>query len=382
MNLELVRKRVEPAIELCQPAAQLSIIVPTYRERQNLEPLVDAIAAALEDVAWEVIIVDDDSPDGTAAAGRALYARDARIRTIRRIGRRGLASACIEGMLASSAEYVAVIDADLQHDPALLGLMLQRLLNDEADIVIGSRYVAGGDVGDFTAQRAQGSQLATNLAHRLTGVTVRDPMSGYFMLRRDIVEEHAHALSAVGFKILLDILITAGGEMRVMEVPLRFGERLHGESKMSAAVVWDYLMLLADKIADGRIPVRFISFCAIGLTGVAIHFLVLASLYKGLGIAFVAAQAAATAVSLVSNFTVNNLLTYSDRQLRGWRWAGGLASFALICGFGALANVGMAAWLFGHQVGWPLAAFAGIAASAVWNYGVSARYTWGASTAC
>ena len=368
----------EPAAEE-QGGVLISVIVPTYNERENLGHLILAIAAALANVRWEIIIVDDDSPDGTAAAAREIYAHDGRVRAIRRIGRRGLASACVEGMLASSAPFVAVIDADLQHDPALLASMLRRLANDEADIVIASRYVTGGDLGDWSAQRTNGSRLATRLAHAVTGVKVRDPMSGYFMLRREIIDEHAHALSAVGFKILLDILVTAGAEARVVEVPLRFASRLHGESKMSAAVTWDYLLLLADKAAGGRLPVRFIAFCAIGLTGVGVHFLVLATLLKLIGISFVAAQAVATSVSIVSNFTINNLLTYADRRLRGWRWLSGLASFALICGFGALANVGVAAWLFGHKVGWPLAAFAGIAASAVWNYGVSARYTWGAS---
>lgn len=360
-------------------AAQLSIVVPTYKERQNLKPLVDAIATALGNVRWEIIIVDDDSPDGTAAAARALYSRDPRVRTIRRIGRRGLASACVEGMLSSSTRFVAVIDADLQHDPKLLPFMLRYLVNDDADLVIGSRYVAGGDLGDWVGERVTGSRLATKLAHALARVDVQDPMSGYFMLRRDIIDKHAHALSAVGFKILLDILLTARGEMRIVEVPLRFGRRLHGESKMSVAVVWEYLMLLADKTAGGRIPVRFIAFCAIGFTGLAVHFFALVALLKATGIGFVAAQTVATSVSIISNFSINNLLTYADRRLRGWRWLAGLGSFALICGFGALANVGVAAWLFGNKVGWPVAALAGVAASAVWNYGVSARYTWATS---
>ena len=373
------------SIELLEPGSraqpdrgvQLSVIVPTYNERQNLDPLVQAIGEALRNVNYEIIIVDDDSPDGTAAAARSLYAHDPRVRAIRRIGRRGLASACIEGALASSARFVAVIDADLQHDPGLLPAMLRRLTEDQADVVIGSRYVAGGDVGAWKRQRALGSRIATKLAHLLTHVDVHDPMSGYFMLRRDIIEKHAHALSAVGFKILLDILLTAGGDLRVEEIPLRFGRRLHSESKMSVAVAFDYLLLLADKTVGDWLPVRFIAFCAIGLTGVAVHFFVLVTLLKALGVAFVAAQTAATCISLVSNFTINNLLTYADRQLRGWRWLAGLASFAVICGFGALANVGVATWLFKQRVMWSTAALAGIAVSAVWNYGVSARFTWG-----
>lgn len=359
---------------------QLSVIIPTYNERENLEPLTAAISNALKLHEWEIIFVDDDSADGTIAAARALNARDNRVRSIRRIGRRGLASACVEGMLASSAPFIAVIDADLQHDPALLPSMLRHLLDDSADIVIASRYLPGGSLGDWTEQRAGRSRFATRLACFLTGVAVTDPMSGYFMLRRDIVEEHARQLSAVGFKILLDILLTAAGDLRILEVPLRFRQRLHGESKMSAAVAWDYLMFLADRLAGGRVPVRFIAFCVIGLTGVGVHFLVLATLLRGLEVSFVLAQAAATSASMVSNFTINNLLTYSDRQLKGWHWFKGLTSFAVICGFGALTNIGVAAWLFEHQVGWQFAALAGIAASAVWNYGVSARYTWGAES--
>ncbi len=355
---------------------QLSLVIPTYNERANLEPLIRRIAAALDGVRWEVIFVDDDSPDGTAAAARDLYACDPRVRSIRRIGRRGLASACIEGMLASSAPIVAVMDADLQHDPAMLTIMLRRMAAEKADVMIASRYMDGGDLGDWKASRATGSRLATKLAHRLTGVTVRDPLSGYFMLRRDIVEQQATAYSGLGFKILLDILLTGGSSLRVVEVPLRFGDRLHGDSKASGAVAWEYLLFLIEKATGGRVPVRFIAFCAIGGAGVGVHFFVLLLFLKALGTRFIIGQIAATCVSIVSNFTINNLLTYADRRLRGWRWIAGLGSFGLICGFGALANVGIAAWLFARHASWPAAAMAGIAASAVWNYGVSARYTW------
>jgi dolichol-phosphate mannosyltransferase len=355
---------------------QLSVVIPTYNERANLEPLIGRIAAALAGVCWEVIFVDDDSPDGTASAARELYAHDPRVRLIRRIGRRGLASACIEGMLASSAPIVAVMDADLQHDPALLTIMLRGMAAEKADVVIASRYVDGGNLGDWEASRATGSRLATKLAHRLTGVTVHDPLSGYFMLKRDIVEQQAAAYSGLGFKILLDILLTGGSSLRVVEVPLRFGHRLHGDSKASGAVAWEYLLFLIEKATGGRVPVRFIAFCTIGGVGVGVHFLVLLLFLKAVGATFIIGQIAATCVSIVSNFTINNLLTYADRRLRGWGWIAGLGSFGLICGFGALANVGIAAWLFARHASWPAAAMAGIAASAVWNYGVSARYTW------
>jgi dolichol-phosphate mannosyltransferase len=377
-RIDLSAGRAEcPHTQRAGTPAEVSIIVPTYNERGNIEPLLTGITAALEGLAWEVIFVDDDSSDGTAAAAQAIYAREPRVRTIRRVGRRGLASACIEGMLASSAPAVAVMDADLQHDPMLLPLMFQRLLADQADVVVASRYVAGGDMGGWSVSRAKSSHMAARLAHALTGVAVHDPMSGYFMLRREIIERNARDLSGLGFKILLDILLTSDVPLRVVEVPLRFRPRLHGTSKASGAVAWEYLLFLAEKATGGRLPVRFIAFSAIGAAGVGVHFVVLLLALKLMALPFVAGQIAATSVSIVSNFTINNLLTYADQRLRGWRWVMGLVSFALICGFGAFANVGIAAWLFARQVGWPLAALAGIAVSAVWNYGVSARYTWG-----
>lgn len=374
--LALPTTRLSEGPALAAEPVQLSVIIPTYNERANLEPLICLITTALNGLRWEVIFVDDDSPDGTALAARALYDSDSRVRCIRRIGRRGLASACIEGMLASSAPIVVVMDADLQHDPALIPLMLRRMATEDADVVVASRYVDGGDLGNWTVARENGSRLATKLAHRLTGVTVRDPMSGYFMVKRDVIERHASAYSGLGFKILLDILLTGGSSLCTVEVPLRFGERLHGDSKASGAVAWEYLLFLLEKATGSRVPVRFIAFCSIGAIGVGVHFLVLLLFLKALGTRFIFGQIAATCVSIVSNFTINNLLTYADRRLSGLRWISGLASFGLICGFGALANVGIAAWLFARHASWPAAALAGIAASAVWNYGVSARYTW------
>ncbi len=375
MNISVKHSEFNSAA-LSAPAA-VSIIIPAFNERQNIETLTDRIAAVLTDISWEVIIVDDDSPDGTAEEARRLYRRDPRVRVIQRMGRRGLSSACIEGMLASSAPILAVMDADLQHDPALLPKMIAAIESGTADLVIGSRYVDGGGVGDWEQGRARASRLATKLAQSFTRVAVEDPMSGYFMVRRDIIDRHARDLSGIGFKILLDIILTCGSDLKVQEIPLQFGRREHGESKLSAGVAWEYLLLLADKISGGRIPVRFLAFSAIGGLGVGIHFSILAACLYGLSLGFGAAQAIATALTIVANFAINNVLTYSDRRLRGWRWFSGLASFALICGFGALSNVGIAAYLFGLHTSWAVAAFAGIAVSAVWNYGVSARYTWG-----
>jgi dolichol-phosphate mannosyltransferase len=201
-------------------------------------------------------------------------------------------------------------------------------------------------------------------------------MSGFFMLRRELIDRHAHELSGIGYKILLDIVLTAGPAIRLAEIPYTFRLRSSGESKISARVVWEYLLLLADKAVGRFIPLRFLAFSAIGAMGVATHFVILALLFEFTSVEFIRAQAFATALTIVFNYALNNLLTYSDRRLQGWRWCLGFLSFGLICGFGALANVGVASYLFYQRAAWPLAALAGIGVSAVWNYGVSARFTW------
>ena len=356
--------------------AELSIVIPTFNESANLRELVERIRAALPSVSWEIVFVDDNSPDGTAQVARQLYDDEPRVRCIRRVGRRGLSSACIEGMLSTSAPFVAVMDADLQHDPKVLAKMLEVLRQDAADLVVGSRYTEGGSVGDWDSGRLKISRFATRLADLVMKVKVTDPMSGFFMMRRRIIEECAGGLSALGFKILLDIIATTPSSTRVKEVPFEFGLRHAGESKLSANVAWEYVLLLGDKLIGRWVPVRFLAFAAIGAIGVFVHFAVLTSLFRGLGVAFSVAQGAAALVAMAFNYTVNNVLTYAGQSLRGWRWWKGLLSFMLVCGVGALGNVGVATYLFGQDTSWALSALVGIVVGAVWNYAVSARYTW------
>jgi dolichol-phosphate mannosyltransferase len=280
-------------------------------------------------------------------------------------------------MLASSAPFLAVIDADLQHDPALLPAMLAKLQAGAADLVVASRYVKGGSLGDWTPGRERASRLATRVAQRILPNALSDPMSGYFMIRRELVDDNARALSAIGFKILLDIVLTCGPAIQIFEIPYTFAPRQNGVSKLTARVAWDFLLLLADKTIGRLVPVQFVAFGAVGAAGVVIHLLAMLGLLWGMGASFVPSQGVATAATIVFNFALNNALTFTDRCLSGARWWSGLASFAAICSFGAFANVGVAAHLFEHRTSWPLAALAGVAVSAVWNYGMSARYTWG-----
>lgn len=357
--------------------ARLAVIIPVYREAANVAPLAARLEVALAGIAWEAVFVDDDSPDGTADSVRAIAAADPRIRCIRRVGRRGLASACIEGMLSVSAPFVAVMDGDLQHDEGILPAMLAAV-EQGADIAVGSRHVAGGAAeGGFSAARGALSDAGTRLAQALLPVPVADPMSGFFLLRRDLVEQAAPRLTGRGFKILLDILLTAPRGLKVTEVPYAFRAREHGASKLDATVLLEFAGLLLDKATGGTVPLRFVAFAAVGVVGVLVHMIALGVLVGLFGAGFGAAQWVATFVAMTANFALNNRITYRDAKLRGaalWR---GLAVFYLVCGLGAAANVGIANLLVRDGIlAWGFAGAAGALITVVWNYAVSSTLVW------
>ncbi len=356
--------------------AELTVVVPTFNERDNIAEVVSRLERCLQGRAWEVIFVDDDSADGTATHVREISRHDSRVRCLQRIGRRGLSSACVEGMLASSAPYLAVIDGDCQHDESVLPRMLEFLERGEADVVVGTRYSAGGGIGSWDASRAKMSRFATLLSRTVIKHDLSDPMSGFFALRREVLESSVRDLSSIGFKILLDVIASSPEPLRVKEVPYEFRNRHAGESKLDSQAVWDYFMLLADKLIGGVVPVRFVSFALIGAVGVFVHFAVLTALFRLASQSFTVSQAGAAAVAMVSNFTLNNALTYRDMRLKGWRWVMGLISFTLTCSLGALANVGVASYLFKRNAMWAFSALVGIVVGAVWNYAMTASYTW------
>jgi dolichol-phosphate mannosyltransferase len=358
----------------------LAIILPTLNERGNLAPLVERIDRAIgQSAGWEVIIVDDDSKDGTADEARALALTDPRVRVIQRIGRRGLASAAIEGFCATAAPFVAVMDADHQHDPALLPGMLAALKSGEAEICVASRFAEGASTAEWAApEREKLSTYANALARKITGVALSDPMSGYFMLSAAAARRLVPRLSGIGFKILLDLLATADAPMRVKEFPLNFAARREGESKLDRAILFDFLAGLYDKTFGKVIPTRFALFGTVGALGVGVHFVVLSLLLFALGEGFAMAQTAAVLVAMSFNFWLNNWLTYRDKRLvgagallRGW------LGFVLTCAVGAFANVAIATFLEGEGVFWALAALAGIVVGSVWNYALSSRFVWG-----
>ena len=355
---------------------QVSIVVPTFNERDNVPVLYRRLAATLEGIPWEVVFVDDNSPDGTWEVVRGLARQDSRVRCIRRIGRRGLSGACIEGILAASAPYAAVIDADLQHDEAQLPKMVALLQSGDAELVVGSRYIEGGSADSFNKQRAGASAFATEIARRVLQVEIKDPMSGFFMIRRDLFEQLAPQLSTQGFKILLDIVATAKGKLRTIEIPYTFGSRQHGESKLDSMVALDFLGLVLAKFTGDVVSLRFLMFGMVGALGLIVHLVTLFIALELFRAPFPEAQASGAVVAMTSNFILNNFLTYRDQRLKGFAILRGLLLFYLVCSVGLFANVGVAFSVYDKQPIWWLAGAAGALMGVVWNYAMSGLFVW------
>lgn len=357
--------------------AELAVIVPTLNESGNVLRLIARLERALAGMEWEVVFVDDDSIDGTIALLEQAAAQDSRIRLVRRIGRRGLSSAVVEGALSTNAPLIAVMDADLQHDDTQLPLMKAHFADPALDLVIGSRYARGGDLGAWSHERRRMSRFATILSRLVIKANLTDPMSGFFMIRREAFDRSVRRLSSQGYKILLDIIASAPRPLAIKEIPYSFGQRDSGESKLDAHVTFDYAALLLDKTIGRVVPARFVMFSLVGAVGVLVHMSVLSALHQGAGAAFTRSQALATITAMTFNFFLNNWLTYRDQRLRGLgALTRGLLSFYAIGAIGAVANVGVASVLFGQNQPWFIAGIAGILVGAVWNYGVSAVFTW------
>jgi len=354
--------------------ATLSIIIPTFNEIENIRPLLKSLEKVMGEEKWEAIFVDDDSPDGTTALLRQIARQNSRVRVLQRIGRRSLSSACIEGMLASAAPYMAVMDADCQHDESLLPQMLRKLRSTDLDIVIGSRYILKESLESWHPVRKMLSNLATTITRFVLRTDLRDPLSGYFMLKREMFDNAVRRLSGKGFKILLDIMINTRGPVSYKELPYTFRTRKQGASKLNSLVAWEFLVLLLHKFLPPTIPIRFAMFVIAGSFGVVVHLAVLGLFYQMTGFGTAQAMAAFTAMTI--NFLVNNFFTYSDQRLKGKFLAGGLFKFYLICAVGAFTNLQVAIAIYEHSLPWWLAGLIGSTIGSVWNYAVSSTFTW------
>lgn len=358
---------------------QVSLILPTRNESANIAEAIERAKAALSDYAHEIIVVDDNSPDGTADIARDIASKDRTVRCLKRVGRRGLASACIEGALTAAGDVVVVMDADLQHDETILPKLVTPVLENQSDLSVGTRYTDGGGTSDWSEEREAQSAFATRLAKIVLKKTpLSDPMSGFFAIRANLFRELVPQLSGRGFKILLDLVFASDKPLRVHEEPFVFRSRDAGESKLDAPTALQFLMMIYERMFGHIVPVRFALFAAVGGLGIFVHMAVLFGLFRGLELGFVWAQTGAVVVAMTYNFLLNNILTFSDVRLKGWGLLKGWAVFCAVCGLGAIANVGVATYLFNEShVMWTVSALAGIIVGAVWNYAMSSRFTWG-----
>jgi len=354
---------------------ELTVVIPTLNEAGNVEPLLEKLGVALAGIEWEAIFVDDGSTDGTPDLLTRIAQKDRRVRMVRRIGRRGLSSAVVEGALASTTPIVAVIDADLQHDERILPDLYRAIARDGNELAIGTRYAGTGSTGDWDDKRLKISRFATALASPIMKTRLSDPMSGFFAVRRDVLLEAAPGMSNVGYKILLDLVASSPRRLKLAEVGYTFGTRQSGESKLDEMVALEYVELLLDKTIGRFIPVKLVQFGAIGMLGVGVHLALLYATLIG-GAAFAAAQATAVIGAMTFNFALNNRFTYRDRQLKGVAWFTGLLSFYAVCAIGAVGNVGIGSLVYEHYHGWALAGIAGAIVGSVWNYVASGWLTW------
>ena len=357
-------------------ALELSVVIPTLNEVGNVEPLLAKLEVALAGIDWEAIFVDDGSTDGTPELLTKIAQADRRVRMIRRIGRRGLSSAVVEGALASTTPIIAVIDADLQHDERILPNLYRAIADGGHELAVGTRYCDGGSTGDWAKQRLKISRFATALASPIMKTRLSDPMSGFFAVRRTVLLDAAPNLSNVGYKILLDLVASSSGPLKVAEIGYTFGTRQSGASKLDEMVALEYLELLLDKTVGRFVPVKLVQFGAIGMVGVGVHLVLLYISLNLFGAAFAIAQATAVMGAMTFNFALNNRFTYRDRQLKGAYWFKGLISFYLVCSLGAVANVGIGSLVYEQVHGWAIAGVAGAIVGSVWNYVASGWLTW------
>ena len=355
---------------------ELSVVIPTYKERQNIAPLVAALEAALQGVNWEVIFVDDHSPDHTADAIRELALTNPRVRILERIGRRGLSSACIEGMMASPAPCLAVMDADMQHDETILPEMLHLMQSKTLDVVVASRRTAGGSMGEFAKKRVRLSDIGSRVSKLVCHCDVTDPMSGFFIVDSEFFRASVPRLTGAGFKLLVDILASSPTPPRAAEVPYRFRNRLAGESKLDVNVELEYLFLIVDKIVGRYIPTRFLFFVGVGSLGLLVHLSILSTFHLFDAAAFSLGQVVATLSAMMFNFFLNNLITFRDRRLKGVALLRGIVIFCTACSIGVLINLSFAQRLLSAGLPWYFAGLSGLAISSFWNYGVNAIVTW------
>ena len=356
----------------------LSIVIPTFNEKENISRILEKLNKTLKGVKHEIIFVDDNSPDGTSKEIRSFAKNSTKIHLIHRIGRRGLSGAIIEGVFSSNYELVAVMDCDLQHDDTKLLDMIDLFSRTASlDVVIGSRFTETGEISDkaFSKIRELGSKITTLLIKKILNIKSTDPLSGYFMVKKQTFLRHADSLQTQGFKILADFLATSGKEIEVKEIGYKFKNRMAGESKMSFLTALELIGLVVSQVLRGRVSIRFILFCMVGLSGIIVQLFITGFAMLLIN-QFPTSQTLGIIAAMTSNYFLNNYITFQERRLKSLDLIRGLFSFYLICSLGAFANIAVATYVFGFSSNWLISSFIGALFGAVWNFTLTSIFTW------
>ena len=361
-----------------RPQLRLSVVLPTFNERDNVAPIVAELLPLGERYDLEILFVDDDSADGTAEVVRDLAHRHDAIRLIRRVGRAGLSSAIKEGILDATGDLVVVMDCDGQHEPATVARAVEHLLATGFDLVIGSRFHVEAEILGLSDRRERNSTWANAVAcfslPRYRALT--DFMSGFFVLRPEAALPFVRRVDVNGFKFLYELLALSGGRLRVSEVPLSFQPRIAGDSKLDLAIVWDLGVSILHTLLLRSVPRRAISFALVGASGVVVQLLV-NRLLMAVGWSFEQALPPAVVTAATSNYLINNALTFRFQRQKGLALLRGLCKFLVVASLPVLANVGVASAFYNlvsADTFW--AQLAGIVVVFVWNYAASSKFVW------
>ncbi len=360
------------------PAARVTIVLPTFNERPNIQPILQQLLELQSRFQLELIVVDDDSADGTADLVKELAQREPTLRLIRRVGRSGLSSAIKEGLLDATGDLAVVMDCDGQHEPAAVAEALDTLIAQNADLVIGSRFHPDASIKGLSSKREGGSVMANRLA-RFTLPRYRhltDFMSGFFALRLNRCMTMIRLVDAQGFKFLYELLSISRGQLVAVETPLTFQSRSFGHSKLDVSILWDFGVSIVHTLLLRMVPRRAVSFALVGVSGIGVQLLA-SKFIMLLGFSFVASLPPAVIASACSNYLVNNTLTFRHLRLKGLPLLAGLIKFLIVASLPMLANIGLASVFYTSVAKDTLfAQIAGIAVVFVWNYAASSRFVW------
>ena len=354
----------------------ISILIPTYNEALNIKILIDRISHCLKKIDWEIIFVDDNSPDKTSEKIEYFTKTQSNIKVVNRLNERGLAGAVITGLKYCKFQNIIVMDADLQHDPIYIPKLIKRIEKDDATIVIASRYFQSSTIEDFHFMRKIVSKLTIKIFNMFSYKKLTDPMSGFFIIKKDFFINLSKQLSKDGYKILADIILNGPKTITVSEISLGFKKRNAGQSKMNLRVLWDFLLIIAYCVLKNYVPRKYLSYIFVGCLGLLTHLIFLYVFYKLLLINFLLSHILATFIAILINFTLNNVLTFYSKNLIGFRWLIGLVNYNIFCSYGLFISYSITKVLSDLNCYWFLAGIIGTFTASIWNFSISKFLVW------